>query len=321
MRFTGKRFMTTLNSQKNVHGMKKLLPLAFLLVSLSVIAQQDPIYSQYMLNPLVINPAYAGLANNFNVTGSYRLQWTGLEGQPNTFNLNGSSSLLQNKAGLGFTFSHDKIGNTKNTEANASFAYKLDLGHDRIVSFGMQAGIINYRIDNAELNIYDEGDEVFMNNEQGTTLNVGAGVIVKGPDFLIGLSVPRMLPTRFTAGDSEFELYNQHYYLFGAYVFYLNEQIKFKPTALVRAVKGVTASTDIGANIIFNSIHTAGVFTRNFKTYGVMLQTLYREKFRFGYVFELPTNKSIGANFTTHEISLGIRLSLLGFHENTIGNF
>ncbi len=301
--------------------MKKLLPLVFLLTSLHGFAQQDPIYSQYMLNPLVINPAYAGLPNNLNLNGSYRMQWTGIEGQPNTFNLNGSTSLVDNKVGVGFMFSHDKIGNTKNTEFNASFAYKLELGHDRILSFGMQAGVLNYRIDNSDLNVFDEGDEAFMNNERGTKLNLGAGLILKGQDFLIGLSVPRLLPTKFSAGESEFELYNQHYYLFGAYVFYLNEQIKFKPTALVRAVKGATASTDIGANFIFNSIHTAGAFTRNFKTYGILLQTLYREKFKFGYVFELPTNKSVGTNFTTHEISLGIRLSVFDFHDTTISNF
>ena len=301
--------------------MKKLLPFLLLAFSLSAVAQQDPIYSQYILNPQVINPAYVGLPNNLNINASYRMQWQGYEGQPNTFNLNGNSSLLNNKAGVGFMFSHDKIGNTKNTEVNASFAYKLDLGHDRVLSFGMQAGLLNYRMDNDELNVYHEDDEVFLNNEQGTKLNIGAGLILKGQDFLIGLSVPRMLPTKFKAGESEFELYSQHYYLFGAYVFYLNEQLKFKPTAMVRAVKGASVSTDIGANIIFNSIHTAGAFTRNFKTYGVLLQTLYREKFRLGYVFELPTNKSVGTNFTTHEITLGMRLSVFNFHDTTIGNF
>jgi type IX secretion system PorP/SprF family membrane protein len=301
--------------------MRKLLPLVLLAISLPAMAQQDPIYSQYIMNPLVINPAYAGLPNNLNLNGSYRIQWAGFEGQPNTFNLNGSTALVDNKVGVGFMFSHDQLGNTKNTEFNASFAYKLDLGKDRVLSFGMQAGVLNYRIDNSDLNVFDEGDEVFMNNETGTTLNIGAGLILKAPDFLVGLSVPRMLPTKFKAGDSEFELYNQHYYLFGAYVFYLNEQIKFKPTALVRAVTGAPASVDVGVNFIFNSAHTAGVFTRNFKTYGILLQTLYREKFRFGYVFELPTNKSVGANFTTHEISLGLRLSVFSFHDTTISNF
>lgn len=301
--------------------MKKLLPLVCLFISFQAAAQQDPIYSQYMLNPQVINPAYSGLSNNLSLNASYRMQWMGLEGQPNTFNLNGNTSLLDNKAGAGFMFSHDQIGNTRNTEVNGSFAYKLEFGHDRTLSFGMQAGVLNFRIDNSELNIYDEDDEAFMNNETGTTFNVGAGVIFKGQDFLLGLSVPRMLPTTFKSGDSEFELYSQHFYLFGAYVFYLNSQVKFKPTAMVRAVQGATPSTDVGANFIFNSIHTAGVFTRNFKTYGLLIQTLYREKFRFGYVFELPTNKSVGTNFTTHEISLGMRLSVFSFHDTTISNF
>lgn len=301
--------------------MKKLLPLVFVLISLHAVAQQDPIYAQYILNPQVINPAYSGLTNNLNLNASYRMQWMGLEGQPNTFNLNGNISLLDNRAGAGFMLSHDKIGNTQNTEFHGSFAYKLDLGHDRVLSFGMQAGVLNYQIDNSDLNIFDEGDEVFMNNERGTKLNLGAGLILKGQDFLLGLSVPRMLPTKFEAGDSEFELYNQHYYLFGAYVFYLNTQIKFKPTALVRAVKGAPASVDVGASFIFNSIHTAGLFTRNFKTYGVLLQTLYREKFRLGYVFELPVSNAVGTNFTTHEITLGLRLSALSFHESTISNF
>jgi hypothetical protein len=38
-------------------------------------------------------------------------------------------------------------------------------------------------------------------------------------------------------------------------------------------------------------------------------------------VFELPTNKSVGAQFTTHEISLGIRLSVFSYHERSISNF
>lgn len=301
--------------------MRRLLPFALLLITFQGIAQQDPIYSQYMMNPLVINPAYAGLTNNVNVNGSYRIQWAGFEGQPNTFNLNGSTSLVDNKVGVGAMFSHDQIGNTKNTEFNASFAYKLDLGRDRVLSFGMQAGLLNYRVDNSELNVFDPDDEAFMNNERGTRLNLGAGAILKGSDFLIGLSVPRILPSTFEAGGQEFELYNQHYYLFGAYVFYLNEQIKLKPNALVRAVKGAPASVDVGANLTFNSIHTAGVFTRNFKTYGILLQTLYKEKFRLGYVFELPVAQSVGANFTTHEVSLGVRLSVFSFHDSSISNF
>ncbi len=73
--------------------------------------------------------------------------------------------------------------------------------------------------------------------------------------------------------------------------------------------------------ISLNAIHTAGVFTRNFNTYGLLVQTLVKEQLCLGYVFELPTNNSVGTQFTTHEISLGILLSAFGFHERTISNF
>ncbi|HCZ36045.1 MAG TPA: hypothetical protein DHV26_08980, partial [Cytophagales bacterium] len=40
--------------------MKKLLTLLLGFASLTAMAQQDPLYSQYINNPLLINPAYTG---------------------------------------------------------------------------------------------------------------------------------------------------------------------------------------------------------------------------------------------------------------------
>lgn len=285
-----------------------------------LLAQQDPLYSQYMLNPLLINPAYAGLNNNFNAMAGYRAQWTGLEGQPTTLNASAHSSLAGNKVGVGILFINDRIGNTSNTETNFSVSYKLELA-ESVFSFGMQAGFQSFRSDNFGLNIFDPDDNAFATNERGTRLNIGAGAILKSERFFVGLSVPRLLPSTFSNGGQEFELYNQHYYLIGGYVHYLNEHIRLKPSVLLRGVKGAPPSVDLAFNLNINSLHTAGVFTRNMNTYGILLQTLVKEKLRFGYVFELPTNKSVGAQFTSHEISVGVMMSVLGFHEKSLSNF
>ncbi len=300
--------------------MKKLILLASYIISLSAFAQQDPLYSQYMLNPLLINPAYAGLNNNLNAMVGYRTQWTGLEGQPTTINASAHTSLANNKVGAGFLLVNDRIGNITNTETNLSAAYKLNF-KESVFSFGMQAGIQNYRTDYSELNIFDPSDNAFIGGERGTRLNIGAGAILKSEKFFIGVSVPRLLPSTFTNGGQEFELYNQHYYLMGAYVHYLNPQVRLKPTVLFRGVSGAPASVDLAFNVNINAIHTAGLFTRNFNTYGLLVQTLLKEQYRFGYVFELPTNKSVGTNFTTHEISLGVLLSAFSYHEHTLSNF
>lgn len=299
--------------------MKPLFMLLVLFASAAQ-AQQDPLYAQYLLNPLVINPAYAGLNNNMNMMAGYRTQWTGLEGHPETLNVSANTSIVNDKAGAGFLLVHDRVGNTTTTEINASFAYKLKL-QEAIFSFGMQAGVQKFKTDYSDFTIFDSDDPAFINNAGVTRLNLGAGAILKSERYMVGLSVPRLLPSTFSDGGQEFTLYDRHLYLFGAYVFYLNERVRFKPATLLRAVNGAPASVDLAMNFNFNSIHTAGVFTRNFNAYGILLQTLLADKYRFGYVFELPATGAVGTKFTTHEVSLGILLSAFSFHDRSISNF
>lgn len=294
--------------------------LACLLLATLSFAQQDPIYAQYLFNPLLINPAYAGLNNRFNGSVGYRTQWMGLEGQPQTINASLHSSLVQNKVGLGLLVVNDRLGSMNTTEINTAFAYKLQL-ENKTVSFGMQAGVQNFNSSMTGVNPFDKTDDLFLNGERGTRINVGTGIALASEKYFVSFSVPRLLPTTFKSGGQEVELYNQHLYLMGSYIHYLNEHVRLKPAVLLRAVKGAPASIDVACNINFNAIHTAGIFTRNFNTYGLLLQTLLKEQYRFGYVFEMPTGKSVGTNFTTHEIVLGIQLSTFSFHDRSLSNF
>lgn len=303
--------------------MKKILLL--LLASLSFVSlsfgQQDPLYSQYINNPMVINPAYAGLNNNLNASLSYRTQWGGFEGNPTTVNVNGHISLVDNRVGGGVLIVQDKIGNITNTEFQVAGSYKLQL-EDMTFSFGMQAGVVNFRSDYNQLNLADPGDPAFTENENLSKPNIGAGAILKSERFFVGLSVPRLLSTTFKSSQGEqFDLYNQHYYLFGAYVFNMGTRIRFKPAVLLKSVKGSPLSTDLNFNINIDQLYTGGVFTRNFNTYGIQLGALLKEQFRLGYTFEVPTGNSVGTQFSTHEILLGIRMSVLSFHDRSLSNF
>jgi type IX secretion system PorP/SprF family membrane protein len=300
--------------------MRIVIAIIVAMLSLPALAQQDPLYSQYMLNPFQINPAYAGLNNNFNAMAGYRTQWTGLEGQPTTTTVSGHSSVASNKVGVGLVFINDRIGNLSNTETNLAVSYKLAF-KESTFSFGMQAGLQSFRADNSQIKLIDSDDLAFADNERGSRLNIGAGAILKSERFFIGLSIPRLLPSTFSNGGQNFTLYNQHYYLMAGYVQYLTEHVRLKSSVLLRGVKGAPPSVDLAFNLNINAIHTAGVFTRTFNTYGILLQTLIKEKLRFGYVFELPTNKSVGTRFTSHEISVGLELSVLSAHEKSLSNF
>lgn len=288
----------------------------FLLLCLSATAQQDPLYSQYINNPLVLNPAYAGLTNNLNLSVSYRSQWAGFEGSPKTINFNGHISLLNNKMGTGLMVISDQIGNSKITEVFGSYSYRINVTEGKILSFGLQAGFTNYQIDNSKVTPFDKTDLLFQGNSSEMKPSFGFGVILKSDKFFVGLSVPRMLRTTLETQGLQSSLYTQHYYLMGSYLFYLKEHLRFKPSTLLKLVSGAPASIDLNASLIIHEKYQAGLLTRNFNTYGLFVQAILKDAFRFGYVFEMPTGSSVGTNFSSHEITLGYRINVLTSHQN-----
>jgi type IX secretion system PorP/SprF family membrane protein len=302
-----------------------LLVISIILSVFNLQAQNDPLYAQYLNNPLLINPAYTGLNNNFNMSVTYRKQWAGFDGAPVTANVTAHTSLVNNKMGVGLILLQDKIGNSNNTEIQGTYAYKIGID-GKYLSFGLQAGFLNFRSSDALLNPYDKNDAMFMQNQNITKPSFGAGVILKTDRFLIGLSVPRMLKATGTFVDSasnafEANLYQQHFYAAVAYVFYLSERLRLKPSVLVKAVKGAPVSIDYQANVILDEKYILGLYARNFNSVGGLLQFKFTKGYRFGYAYEVPLNNSVGTQFNTHEISLGINLSLLGSHDTFLSNF
>lgn len=306
--------------------MRLTLLFAFVILSiLNLQAQNDPLYAQYLNNPLLINPAYTGLNNNFNASVTYRKQWAGFDGSPVTANVSAHTSLLNNKMGVGLMLLQDKIGNSNNTEIQGTYAYKIGLD-DKYMSFGLQAGVLNFRSNDVMLNPYDKNDAVFMQNQNITKPTFGAGIILKNDRFFIGLAVPRMLKATGTFVDSasnafEANVYQQHFYATIAYVFYLSERIRLKPSLLVKTVKGAPISIDYQANVILDEKYILGLYTRNLNSVGALLQFKFTKGYRFGYAYEIPLNNSVGTQFNTHEISLGISLSLFGSHDTFLSNF
>jgi len=302
------------------------LALLFLGCVRVAVGQEDPLYAQYLNNPLLINPAYTGLNDNFNGSIAYRKQWSGFDGNPTTLNISGHSSFHKNKMGLGFLLVQDKLGATCNTEAYATYAYRLKLNATTL-SFGLQGGLINYNSNNNQLNAYDPNDPAFTNGQNVTKPSVGAGIILNSEKFFIGLSVPRMLETTAmltndsTSQSTEAILYDQHYYMTAAYVFYLSERVRLKPSVLVKAVQGAPLSVDYNVSINLDEKYTVGLYTRNLNTCGLLTQLRFATAYRFGYTFEIPLNNSVGTRFTTHELTFGFNMAILKAHSSSYTNF
>ncbi|MEM7107114.1 MAG: type IX secretion system membrane protein PorP/SprF [Bacteroidota bacterium] len=294
--------------------MKKNI-LCAVLISLvsSSYSQQEPIFANYLSNPLVLNPAYAGINNVFNASVSYRSQWGGIDGSPNTASFSGHSSFLDNKVGAGLLFVTDRLGAQTNTYVSAAGSYKIDFG-DFVFSFGMQAGILRFNEDASELTVFDPDDPFFNQDNTFSKFNIGTGFALKGDNFFVGLSVPRLVNNVEEIEGLDTEVYNRHFYLTLGYVYELNSVVALRPSAILRAVGDAPASIDLSGSVIFNDKYTAGILTRNFNTYGLMAQMIISDKLRFGYIFEIPSDQSVGNSFNSHEITLMLDLEVFDFH-------
>lgn len=296
-----------------------LVGVLFLLTGLPLFAQQDPINSQFMSNPLAINPSYAGIHNVANVNLDTRFQWTSLEGSPTTYTFTSSTSIVDGKVGLGLMVLNDRIGVSDNTEVQISYAYKI-MGQDATFSFGLQTGFVNYSSDLAAIKLRYQDDPLFQPGvEKATKFNVGAGITYMSEKLFLSLSVPRMLNRKMGASN-EITAYERHFYLVGQYLFDLKPGFKMKPSILIRGVAGAPLSVDVNVNFLINNKFWIGAFTRNIQTYGLMAQFDFLEAYKIGYSFELLGNNYTGNMLPTHEIILSADLAIFN-HQDVYRRF
>ena len=96
-----------------------------------------PVYSQYLQNGLVINPAYTGTREVLSGFLSYRMQWMGTSGSPLLQSISFHSPMKNDKVALGLMAQFMQYGTTKSTSIYGSYAYHIKLKKGKI-SFGLK---------------------------------------------------------------------------------------------------------------------------------------------------------------------------------------
>ena len=171
--------------------MKKLLFICLLLLPLCrIVAQQDPMYSQYMFNMLAVNPAYAGSREVLSATALGRWQWVGIDGSPQTQTFSLDAPVKNKQFGLGLQLVNDKLGVSRNTGIFGSYAYRLRLNNKALLSMGLQAGAYWFRSDLVGV---VSNDNAFAANVSRVLPNVGAGIYYNTDKFYLSVSMPHLL--------------------------------------------------------------------------------------------------------------------------------
>mgnify|MGYP006170416167 CR=1 FL=1 len=112
---------------------------------MSVNAQFEPQFTQYMFNEMFINPAYAGSRDQVSSTLVYRNQWVGMEGAPKTQTASINAPLMNRKLGVGLNIMNESIGVTKQFAVYGNYAYRIGVGAKGALAMGIQGGFINHQ--------------------------------------------------------------------------------------------------------------------------------------------------------------------------------
>ena len=71
---------------KMYNDIKRFVLILILLITIKIsVAQQEPMYTQYLFNTQVINPAYTGAWENLGFIVLGRHQWVDMPGAPRTY--------------------------------------------------------------------------------------------------------------------------------------------------------------------------------------------------------------------------------------------
>ncbi len=307
-----------MNRLKQLADKKILLAVSLIVFCFQAQAQFEPQFTQYMYNEMFINPAYAGSREHISLTGLYRNQWVGIEGAPKTQTFSAHSPLRNEKVGVGITFLSEQIGVTKDLGIFGNYAYRIPMKKGTF-SMGLQAGLINHVERLEDVKTQDQYDNSFLGTPKLTVPNVGFGLYYNSKTFYGGISIPRILQNGVDAktgkGINQVKMDYWHYYLMGGYVIPLNENVKVKPTTMIKVASGAPIEADLGVHFLFNETIWLGGSYRTGDSWSAIVQFQLTPQLRMGYSYDYTITDLQRYNSGTHEITLGYDFS---FNKNKI---
>lgn len=271
-------------------------------------AQIAPVLDQYILNPVLINPAYAGSRGGLSVAAFYRRQWTGINGAPETVSVVADAPLAGNKVGLGLSVMSDKIGVTRESSFSSYYSYNINAGGSNL-AFGLKAGVISTGTKWSDLTVIDPGDEWYLQDSKVYVVpDFSFGIYLTNNRYFAGFSIPRLLEYKLNFEKSGYSIKvnpGQYYYLVsGGYSFDIAEGIRFLPSFLASLSTGEKVLFDINAHFSFSDRVWAGASYRSNKSVAALFQFAFSNQLKAAYSYNLDFSRLGRFSNGTHEIML-----------------
>jgi type IX secretion system PorP/SprF family membrane protein len=284
------------------------------------LGQNYPLYSSYITNPFLINPAEAA-SDHLNIFANYRTQWVGMQGAPKIGTIGVTTLLNNTRVGIGFKASSFKRGFLNSTDASLTYAYGVPINKQNKLFFGLSGGILSNSVDWNMVS--DNSDPALTTLKGGIMPSMSFGMLLKNTSGVhVGLVFPQMF--RANSLSKNFAIAAQDNIILTAYYSNWHEQTKI--TSHNKSKKAHKNSKNKGNPLeVFSLFRYSDVGLQveatakfNFQSH-LWFSAGYRKasgiipglgfnvgNFSAGYFFESGLGGDIPLN--SHEISLNLRL-------------
>ena len=312
--------------------MKRLVYISLLLFLIvnTTFGQQLPLFSQYLYNKYLINPAVAGSDGYTSVSLTAREQWVGYSGAPRTFSVSWQTRVLKKsyilkqtsikkqvfrpksdgKVGFGGYVFSDKNGLIQRTGFQVSYAYHMWLQKSTQLSFGLAFTGYYYKIDEKQIN-FEDPNEPWLNNNLRRGIfvpDLSFGAYLLNAKYSLGFSADQLSEASAKIGGPAYKNFSmsRQYYLFGSYDFSSGSYTIIQPSFLLKMSEQLKPQIDIGATYIYNQDFWAGLAYRTsgaiIANVGVKYMNMY-----FGYAFDFTMQEIQRITYGTHEITVALK--------------
>lgn len=288
---------------------------------------QDPEFSQFYATPVYTNPALAGTGKCDRIGGggrasvNYRNQWPSLPGSFTTTAFSYDQQFDNINGGIGLIAVNDVAGEgllTSNS-ISAIYAYEMRIHQKLYMRFGLEAQVMQRGIDWSKLRWEDQihatrgfvlpTSEIPI-TQKITSPNFSTGWVIYSERFYGGIAVHNIIePVQsfYGSGASLPRRYTVH---LGSVIPLDKRSLKessFSPNALFMA-QGQFTQMNMGFYLNRGPLIT-GMWFR--QTFGEALNSdavialigFKKDKFKFGYSYDLTVDSKRGAAKGSHEIS------------------
>jgi type IX secretion system PorP/SprF family membrane protein len=297
--------MRTLN-----YSAQRAAQLVALLVLLSggvLNAQQLSRQSQFIQNPFLVNPAFAGTEIGTFASLSHREQWAGFQGAPSTSTVTVTSS-LPNRFGVGFVMERDDQGGAyRRTGMELAGTCTVDLNNQDAVAFGIGLMGRNTQFDGSELQLWQPDDPAITGAvESKFAFDSRFGLMVFGQSYQFGLAVSNLLQTPFGLESEPSNTRNRgvrHYALTGRYDYNVDQQLKIQPAVMLRFTEITPVQLDMHVRALYDNRYWGGLGFRQGDAFVLSAGAIFQE-IQVGYSYDAGTGSVANLSPNTHEITV-----------------